>query len=92
MAIISTSTRCLRDHSFFIDAMLVLQRTNSISPQDKRPKSEAAAAPAPGLPINVDRPEVNNGTNGRRASSPSSLVNPEPKKMKKEEVRNELLN
>ena len=67
--------------------MLALQRTNSISPQDKRPKSEATAAVAAALPINVDRPEVNNGTNGRRASSPSSLVNPEPKKMKKEEVR-----
>lgn len=63
---------------------MLLQRTNSISPQDKRPKSEAAPAPA-----HVDRPsEVNNGTNGRRPSSPTSLgSNPEAKKMKKEEVR-----
>ena len=65
---------------------MLLQRTNSISPQDKRPKSEAAAASAPS---HVDRPsEVNNGTNGRRPSSPTSLgSNPEAKKMKKEEVR-----
>ena len=65
---------------------MLLQRTNSISPQDKRPKSEATAASAPS---HVDRPsEVNNGTNGRRPSSPTSLgSNPEAKKMKKEEVR-----
>ena len=65
---------------------MLLQRTNSISPQDKRPKSEAAPAPAQ---VSIDRPpEVNNGTNGRRPSSPASIVsNPEPKKMKKEEVR-----
>ena len=55
----------------------LLQRTNSISPKEQRPKSEAAAT-------SVAEAATTN-TNGRRASSP--IINVEAKKLKKEEVR-----